>query len=177
MWYISDQTGGKWKIQFLYLLVKYNYNEKKKKKVSWNTILKNLVIQEIWCRDRCQFENISSKVNTVQYDKISIWLVASNIDLLPVMESFSPPKEKVWVMRESFSSKIRLSISLILLMRVNLWLEKWVQWRKKCVVDSTKFPQLHKGFIPSSKLCRNLCSLRWLKPTRNLVKSFIPFTL
>ena len=39
-------------------------------------------------------------------------------------------------MRESFLSKIRLLISLILLMRVSLWLEKWVQWRKS-VVDST----------------------------------------
>ena len=93
------------------------------------------------------------------------------------MESFSSPKRRVWVMRESFLSNICLSISLILLMRVNLWLEKWVQWRKKCVVDSTKFPQLHKGFIASTKLCRNLCSLRWLKPTRNLAKSFIPFVL
>ena len=30
-----------------------------------------------------------------------------------VMESFSSPKRGVWVMRESFFSKIRLSISLI----------------------------------------------------------------
>ena len=32
IWYISDQIGEKWKIKFLYLLVKYNYNEKKRKK-------------------------------------------------------------------------------------------------------------------------------------------------
>ena len=67
--------------------------------------------------------------------------------------------------------------SLILLMRVNLLLEKWVQWRKKCVVDSTMFPQLHQGFIVSTKLYWNLCSLWWLKPTRNLVKSLIPFVI
>ena len=39
--------------------------------------------------------------------------------------------------------------------------------KKKCAVDSAKFPQLHKWFIASSKLCQNLCSLKWLKPTRN----------
>ena len=82
--------------------------------------------------------------------------------------NFLVSKRRVWVMRESFLSKIHLSISLILLMRANLWLEKWVQWRKKSDVDSTKFLQLHKGFIASTKLCRNSCSLRWLKPTRNL---------
>ena len=87
------------------------------------------------------------------------------------------PKRRVWVTRESLLSNIRLSVSLILLMRVNLWLEKWVQWRKKCAVDLSEFPQLHKGFLASSKLCQNLCFLRWLKPTRNLVKSFIPLAL
>ena len=121
-----------------------------------------------------------AQVNTVQCDKkssnlnngesnspkdIKNWIIVSNVDLLPVMESFSPPKRRVW---------IRLSISLILLIRVNLWLEKWVQRRKKCIVDSIKFPLLHKGFIASSKLCRNLCSLRWLRPTRNLVKVLLP---
>ena len=39
-----------------------------------------------------------------------------------------------------------------------------------------KFPQLLKEFIPSW-LYRNLCSLRWLKPTRSIIKSFIPFAL
>ena len=110
-------------------------------------------------------------------EDIKNWLVASNIDLLSVIESFSSSKRRVWVMRESFLSSIRLSIFLILLMKVNLWLEKWVQWRKKCAVDSTKFAQRHKWFIASTKLSRNLCFLRWLKPTHNLVKSFIPFAL
>ena len=122
-----------------------------------------VVIRETRGSDAGQFENISSKVNTVQWGKISSnyynsesnlpediknWIVASNIDLLSVMESFSSPKRRVWVLRESFLSNIRLSVSLILLMKVN----------------STKFPQLHKGFIASTKLCQILCSLRWLKP-------------
>ena len=82
-------------------------------------------------------------------------------------------KEEACLKRELFFSKTRLSISLILFVRVNLWLKKWVQWRKKCIVDSTKSPLLHNGFITSWKLCWNLCSLRWLKPTRSPVKSFI----
>ena len=96
--------------------------------------------------------------------------------MLFVMENFSSPKRRAF-WGSHFLSKIRLSISLILLMRVNLWLEKWVQWRKNRAVDSTKFPQLHKGFIAFRKLCRNSSSLRWLKPTRNLVKSFFTFAL
>ena len=81
-------------------------------------------------------------VNTVQCDKISSnhgllvlkttvsqilrhqdiknQIVASNMDLLSVMESFSSPKRRLSVMRESFLSKIRLSKSFILLIRVNL---------------------------------------------------------
>ena len=73
----------------------------------------------------------------VQFDKISSnwkngkpnipedtknWIVTSNIDFLSVMESFLTPKRRVWVMTELFSSEIRLSISLVLLMRVNIWL-------------------------------------------------------
>lgn len=33
--------------------------------------MKNLIIQETIGTDGCQLENISSKVNTVDYDKIS----------------------------------------------------------------------------------------------------------
>ena len=33
------------------------------------------------------------------------------------------------------------------------------------------------GFIVSLKACLNLCSLRWFKPRRNLVTSFIPYGL
>ena len=39
-----------------------------------------------------------------------------------------------------------------------------------------KFPQRLKEFI-ASWLYRNLCSLRWLKPTHSIIKSFIPFAL
>ena len=51
------------------------------------------------------------------------------------------------------------------------------QWRKKWVADSISWPQLHKGFIVSWKLCLNLCSLRWLRPSLSLVISLIPLGL
>ena len=49
------------------------------------------------------------------------YVVASNIDLLSVTECFS---------------KIHLAIILDSMKRVNLWLAKWVQWRKNHTVDS-----------------------------------------
>ena len=60
---------------------------------------------------------------------------------------------------------------------MRLSLIKKGQWRKKWVVDSISWPQLHKGFNVSWKLCLNLCSLRWLKPSLSLVISLIPLGL
>ena len=80
-----------------------------------------MIIRETWGSNGCQFKNITCKVNTIQWDKISSnwsngesnlpkdiknWVVASNTDLLSVMESFSSPKKRVWVLREWFFSKI-----------------------------------------------------------------------
>ena len=58
-------------------------------------------------------------------------------------------------------------------MRVYLSLLNNEQWRKKWVVDLIPWPQLHKGFKDPWKLCLNLCSLKWFKPTRSRVISFI----
>ena len=41
-------------------------------------------------------------------------------------------------------------------------------------VSSRSWPQLHKGSIVSWKLCLNLCSLKWLRPSLSLVISLIP---
>ena len=60
-------------------------------------------------------------------------------------------------------------------MRLVLGVMKFWQRRKKSEVDSTSRLQEHSGLIVSWKLCLNLCSLRWLKPTRSLVSSFIPY--
>ena len=46
--------------------------------------------------------------------------------------------------------------------------------RKKCNVVSSSMLQQHNGFKVPSKLCRNLCSRKWLSPNFNLVSNFIP---
>ena len=51
---------------------------------------------------------------------------------------------------------------------------KFWQCRKKWIGDSDSKLQDQIGFIVSWKLWLNLCSLRWLKPERNLVRSLIP---
>ena len=48
------------------------------------------------------------------------------------------------------------------------------QRRKKCSLSSTSKLQLHKGFKVSRKPCLNLCSFKWLKERRNLVKYLTP---
>ena len=51
------------------------------------------------------------------------------------------------------------------------------QWRRKCEVDLISKPQLQIGFKQSWKLCLNLCSRKWLIPTRSRVISLIPLWL
>ena len=46
-----------------------------------------------------------------------------------------------------------------------------LQWRKKCTVDSVYLAHLHKV---SWKQCLSLCSCRWIRPKRNLVKILFP---
>ena len=69
--------------------------------------------------------------------------------------------------------KMLSSMFLIFWKRVCLGMRRLVQWRKKCIVDSIFLPHSHKGFKVSRKHCRNLCSWRWIRPSRNLVKSLI----
>ena len=51
------------------------------------------------------------------------------------------------------------------------------QWRRKCEVNSISKPQLQIGFKPSWNLCLNLCSRKWLRPTRNPLIILIPLWL
>ena len=51
------------------------------------------------------------------------------------------------------------------------------QLRRKCSRDSTLFTQLKSGFMVSWKQCLNLYSLKWLKPSLNLVIKEIPLGL
>ena len=78
---------------------------------------------------------------------------------------------------KSVQSNSLLSRLRMVLRRVLLSLIKKGQWRKKWVADSISWPQLHKGFIVSWKLCLNLCSLKWLRPSLSLVISLIPLGL
>ena len=67
-------------------------------------------------------------------------------------------------------SSLRSSFVILVFGEMKFW-----QSRKKWEVDSISRLQEHSGLIVSWKLCLNLCSLRWLKPTRSLVSSFIPY--
>ena len=65
----------------------------------------------------------------------------------------------------------------MVLRRVRLSVLHMGQWRRKCAVDSISKPQLQNGFKESWKLCLNLCSRKWLKPSRSLVINLIPLGL
>ena len=71
--------------------------------------------------------------------------VASSIDLLSGDESFSSPKRRVWILREPFFSKILLPISDFVPESQSLINKS--EYSEEKVVHSTKFPQLHEGFI------------------------------
>ena len=55
-----------------------------------------------------------------------------------------------------------------------LGIKKLVRWRKKCNVHLISLPHSHKGLKVSWNQCLNLCSSRWLRPRRYLVKSLCP---
>ena len=62
-------------------------------------------------------------------------------------------------------------------MRLVLGAMKFWQRRKQWEIDSIFRLQEHSRLIASWKLCLNLRSLRWLKPTRSLGSSFISYML
>ena len=55
--------------------------------------------------------------------------------------------------------------SFIMLRRIRLSVANVGQWSRKFEDDSTSRPPLHNGFKESWKLCFNLCSCYWLRPT------------
>ena len=87
------------------------------------------------------------------------------------------PYSNVWVKEESVLSNNLQSIFLIVLKREDQSLLQIGQWSRKCEVDSTSPRHLHNGFSESWKLCLNLCSRRWLRPRRSLVRNLIPCRL
>ena len=87
------------------------------------------------------------------------------------------PKRKVSIKTGSQRSRRLLSMFSMVLKRVRLSVISVGQWRRKCAVDSISKPQLQNGFKESWKLCLNLCSRKWLKPSRSLVINLIPLGL
>ena len=73
--------------------------------------------------------------------------------------------------RQIFKNKLLLDMSMKRDLRA---FSKLRQCRKKCSLSSTSKLQLHKGFKVSRKPCLNLCSFKWLKRRRNLVKYLTP---
>ena len=99
------------------------------------------------------------------------------MSLLTAKLKLGLPNRNVWINCSSPWDKIFSLIFLILFKRVCLRIWKLGQWRKKCVVISVSLPQSHNGFRVSWKQCLNLWSRRWLRPSRNLVRSLIPYGL
>ena len=87
------------------------------------------------------------------------------------------PKRRVLIKTGSQRSRRLLSMFTRVLRRVRLSIIYVGQWRRKCAVDSISKPQLQNGFKESWKVCLNLCSRKWLKPSRSLVINLIPLGL
>ena len=76
------------------------------------------------------------------------------------------PNSKICVSEKSVLSSSVWSMLTKLFRSVRRSLLCKGQWRKKWIADSISLPQLHIGFSVSWKLCSNLCSCRWLSPSR-----------
>ena len=87
------------------------------------------------------------------------------------------PNSKICVSEKSVLSNSVWSMVTKLFRSVRRSLLYKGQWRKKWIADSTSLPQLHIGFSVSWKLCLNLCSRRWLSPSRIRVIYLIPIGL
>ena len=87
------------------------------------------------------------------------------------------PKRRVFIKTGSERSRRLLSIFSMVLRRVHLSVIYVGQWRRKCLADSISKPQLQNVFKESWKLCLNLCSRKWLKPSCSLVINLIPLGL
>ena len=71
--------------------------------------------------------------------------------------------------------EMSVMIVSILSRRLYLSLVNIGQWRKNWFNVSISNPQLQIGLSVSKKLCLNLCSLKWLRPTRRRVSKISRF--
>ena len=94
--------------------------------------------------------------------------------LLSIAGSFVSPKRSnstfKWL-RKFLKDELMLDVSMKRDLRA---FSKLRQRRKKCSLSSASKLQLHKGFKLSRKSCLNLCSFKWLKRRRNLLKYLTP---
>ena len=94
--------------------------------------------------------------------------------LLSIAESLKSPKRSnstfKWLPK---SLKVESMLDLSMKRDLRAF-SKLRQRRKKCSLSSTSKLQLHKGFKVSRKPCLNLCSFKWLKRRRNLVRYLTP---
>ena len=104
-------------------------------------------------------------------------IVALRTFVLASLSNELLPKRIVLIKTGSQKSRRLLSMFSMVLRRVRLSVIYVGQWRRKCEVDSISKPQLQNGFKESWKLCLNLCSRKWLKPSRSLVINLIPLGL
>ena len=95
---------------------------------------------------------------------------AFQMRLLTIAGSFESPKRSNSTFKwlgKFLKDELMLDMSMKRDLRA---FSKLRQSRKKCSLSSTSKLQLHKGFKVSRKPCLNLCSFKWLKRSRNLVK-------
>ena len=104
-------------------------------------------------------------------------IVALRTFVLACLSNELLPKRIVLIKTGSQKSRRLLSMFSMVLTRVRLSVIYLGQWRRKRAVDSISKPQLQNGFKESWKLCLNLCSRKWLKPSRSLVINLIPLGL
>ena len=106
-----------------------------------------------------------------------LFLVTLSMRVFVDISKEALPKRRIWVNFISLVFVKELSIPLFVLKRVHLWLLNKGQYRNKWVFVSTSRPHEQNGFRVSWKLCLNLCSRKWVRPRRSLVKYFIPLQL
>ena len=99
------------------------------------------------------------------------------MSLLTVKLQLGLPYRNIWINWSSTWDKICSLIFLIFFKSVYPGVCKLGLWRKKCIVVSISLPQSHNEFTVSWEQCLNLWLRRWLRPSRNLVSSLIPYGL
>ena len=95
--------------------------------------------------------------------------------VLSSAEKLTSPLKRIDVVLASVFLKMLGIILSILSRRFCLSLVNFGQWRKKWFNVSISKPQVQIGLSESKKLCLNLCSLKWQRPSWRLVRKSSPF--